>query len=171
MTSPVECVWTGEVFQPTNPRQYREAASRFGVGEVMPLDVWHPRSKASHDHFFVLVGEAHGTLPDHLSARFPTPDSLRHYALCETGYCDVIHHACASHAEALRWLPRVQSMAKDGSQIAVVGSSVVVRSPHSQSMKAMGGRLFQKSKADCLDVIAGLIEVEPATLQRQQDAA
>jgi hypothetical protein len=162
----IECVWSEarQAFEPTTAYQRRAASERFGDGEVVPLDVVHPRSKASHDQFFALVAEAHGTLPDHLSARLPTPDSLRHYALCEAGYCDIVHHACASHAEALRWLPRVQAMAKDGSQIAVVGSSVVVRSPHSQSMKAMGGKVFQESKSRCLEVIADLLDVPVAAL-------
>lgn len=164
MTSPIPYVWTGDSFRPETRRALVEARSRYGEGEVVPLDLVNPRSKASHDHFFAVVDDAWSTLPERLSARFPTPDSLRHYALCERGHCEVIHHACASHAEALRWLPRVQAMERDGAQIAVVGSSVAVRRPLSQSMKAMGGKVFQQSKADCLDVIADLLDVTPQAL-------
>lgn len=162
----IQCVWTGEVFRPLNARQVREADAQHGQGEIVVLDVVKGRSKTSHDHFFAVVAEAHGTLPDHLAERFPTPDSLRHFALCQTGRCDVKHYACASNAEARRWLPRIQAISAAGSQVAVVAGHVVIKEPHSQSMKAMGGKVFQESKSDCLAVIASLLDTTADQLAR-----
>ena len=162
----VQCVWTGEVFRPIDSRRVREAAEQYERGQVVVLDVVKGRSRASHDHFFAVIAEAHGTLPEHLSERFPTPDALRHFALCQRGHCDVKHYACASNAEALRWLPRIQAISPAGSQVSVVAGHVVVKEPHSQSMKAMGGQVFQESKSDVLEVIAGLLDVEPDQLAR-----
>ena len=163
MTGPIPFIWTGEAFAPETPRAHRAASSRFGVGEVVPLDVAHPRSKVSHDHFFALVAEAHGTLPEHLAERFPTPDSLRHYALCMAGYCDVETFIASSRAEALR----LAGFVRKGEVIVTVEGATVTRlTPHSQSMKAMGGKVFQESKAACLEIIAGLLETTPEALGR-----
>lgn len=162
----IQCVWTGEVFRPLNARQVRDAAAQHGQGEIVALDVVKGRSKTSHDHFFAVITEAHRSLPDGLAERFPTPDSLRHYALCQSGHCDVKHYACASNAEAIRWLPRIQALSPAGSQVAVVGGHVVIREPHSQSMKAMGGKVFQESKSDVLEVIATLLETTSEVLAR-----
>lgn len=164
--TPVQCIWTGEVYRPTSARMVRLADEQHGRGEVVDLEVIKPRSKASHDHFFAVVQEAWETLPDQLSPRFPTAESLRHWALCEAGFCDVKHYGCASRAEAVRWLPRVQAMSPAGSQIVVSGSSIVVREPQSQSMKAMGAKVFQESKSKCLEVIAGLLDTTPDQLAR-----
>lgn len=164
MTRPVECIWTGEVFKPANPGQHRAASARFGEGEVVPLDVAHGRSKVSHDHYFAVVTEAHGTLPESLAERFPTPDSLRHYALCKAGYCDVETFVGSSRAEALRLAAFCRAGAKDGVQVVVNGASITRLTPHSQSLKAMGGKVFQESKSAVLETIAGLLETTPDRL-------
>jgi len=164
MTRPVECIWTGEVFKPANPGQHRAASARFGEGEVVPLDVAHGRSRASHDHYFALIGDAHGTLPENLAERFPTPDSLRHYALCKAGYCDVETMVASSKAEALRLAGFVRAGAKDGVQVVVSGASITRLTPRSQSVKAMGGKVFQESKAAVLEIVAELLETTPDRL-------
>lgn len=164
MSGPVECIWTGEAFKPSTPYQVRKAAERFGVGEVAPLDVVNPRSKVSHDHFFAVVSDAHGTLPEALSERFPTADSLRHYALCKAGYCDVETFVGSSRAEALRLAAFIGAGARDGVQVVVNGATVTRLTPHSQSMKAMDAKVFQESKAAVLEVIAGLLETTPDKL-------
>jgi len=170
VTGPIECVWTGDAFEPSTAWHRRAAASRFAQGEVIPLDVWHPRSKASHDQFFALVSEAHGTLPEHLAERFPTPDSLRQYALCKAGYCDVDTFTAASKAEALRLSAFVKRTAGEGIQVVVDGPNVTRLTPHSQSMRAMGGQTFQESKAKCLEVIADLLDVPVAALGMERAA-
>lgn len=166
MAGPLQCVWTGEAFKPANRRSLLEAGDRYGSGEVVWIDPERPRSKVSHDQFFALVGEAWESLPEHLAARFPTPESLRHYALCKSGHCDVETFVASSKAEAMRLAAFIRSGAKDGVQVVVNGSTVTRLTPHSQSMKAMGAKVFQESKAACLDVIAGLLEVTADDLRR-----
>jgi len=166
MSGPLQCVWTGEAFKPANRRTHQEASERYGAGEVVWFDPDRPRSKVSHDHFFAVVGEAWGTLPDHLAARFPTDDSLRQYALCKTGHCDVETFVASSRAEALRMAPFHQTGSRPGVQVVVDGNRVTRLTPHSQSLKAMGAALFQQSKADVLNVIADMLEVTPEALGR-----
>lgn len=162
--APIPCIWKGEAFHPASMAGLREAASRFGEGEIVPLDVAHARSKVSHDHFFAVVAEAHGTLPENLAERFPTPDSLRHYALCKAGHCDVETFVGSSMAEAVRIAAFMRAGVRDGVQVVVSGRSVTRLTPHSQSLRAMGGRVFQESKSAVLEVIADLLETTPDRL-------
>jgi hypothetical protein len=166
MSGPLQCIWTGEAFKPANRRSLLDAGDRYGAGEIVLIDPERPRSKASHDQFFAIIGEAWESLPEHLSGRFPTPDSLRHYALCKARFCDVETLVASSKAEALRLAGFVRSGAKDGVQVVQDGATVTRLTPHSQSMKAMGAKVFQESKAAVLDVIADLIGVETADLRR-----
>lgn len=153
---PIECVWTGEAFRPRTRHAHAAADARFGAGEVVRLDEAHDRSRSSHDHFFAVVGDLHGTLPEDLAERFPTPDSLRHYALCKSGFCDVETFVASSKAEALR----IASFARKGEVIVTVKDATVTRlTPHSQSKRAMGAKAFQASKDAVFGVIAELLGV------------
>lgn len=155
----IRYIWTGTAMQPENEAARREADRRFGQGEVVPLDVANPRSKVSHDHFFAVVADAHGTLPEAMAERYPTPDSLRHFALCKAGYCDVERFVASSKAEALRLAGFVRSGAGDGVQVVVDGNAITRLTPHSQSVRSMGAKTFQESKSRCLEVIADLLDV------------
>ena len=161
MSGPLQCVWTGEAFKPANRQAMTEAGDRYGAGEVVLIDPERPRSKVTHDHFFAVVTEAHATLPEAMSDRFPTPDSLRHYALCRAGHCDVDTFVASSKAEALRLAGFCRAGAKDGVQVVVNGASITRLTPHSQSQRAMGAKTFQESKAAVLSVIADLLETTP----------
>ena len=164
MAEPIRCVWKGKAFHPYDARTFRDVAARYGEGEVVVLDDAKPRSKVSHDHFFALVAEAHETLPEHLAARFPTPDSLRHYALCKARYCDVDTFVASSKAEAMRLVSFVRTGAQAGVQVVCDGPTVTRLTPHSQSLKAMGGKVFQESKSACLEVIADMLETTVAAM-------
>lgn len=164
--NPIPCIWTGSVFQPSDPRFVRMAAAEYGQGEVVPLIRQEPRSQRSHDHYFAVVHEAWLNLPEALSQRFPTEDHLRKYALCKAGYCDVETFVASSRAEAIRLSSFVGRGARDGVQIVLNGASITRLTPHSQSFKAMGKRVFQESKDKVLAVLAEMIGVEPETLGR-----
>lgn len=162
---PIRCVFKQGAFYPYDARTMRDVGKRYAEMEVVMLDDAKGRSKTSHDHFFAVVVEAWQTLPEHLSDRFPTSESLRHYALCKTGFCDVETFTASSRAEALRLTDFIRAGRRDGVQVVVNGASVTRLTPHSQSMKAMGGRVFQESKAAVLDVIAGLLETTADRLE------
>lgn len=164
MAGPLQCVWTGEAFKPANRRAHQEASERYGAGEVVWFDPERPRSKVSHDHFFAVVGEAWENLPERLASQFLTVDSLRSYALCKAGHCDVETFVANSRTEALRMAAFIQSGARPGVQVVVDGNSITRLTPHSQSLRAMGSARFQQSKADVLRVIADLLEVTPEAL-------
>lgn len=168
MAGPIQCVWDGRAFTPTSDRFRRAADERFGAGEVVTLDQVQARSQQTHNHYFAVLHEAWASLPDHLAAQFPTEDSLRSYALCKAGFCDVETFVAASKAEAMRLAGFVR---KGNVLVTVSGAAVTRLTPHSQSMKAMGAAVFNDSKAKVLDVVADLIGVEPATLTRQAVAA
>lgn len=155
---PIQCIFKQGAFHPYDARTMRDVGKRYAEMEVVILDDAKGRSKTSHDHFFATVVEAWHTLPEHLADRFPTSESLRHYALCKSGFCDVETFTASSRAEALRLCDFIRAGRRDGVQVVVNGASVTRLTPHSQSMRAMGGRVFQESKAAVLDVIAGLLE-------------
>lgn len=161
MSGPIRCIWRAGAFYPYDASTFRDVNARYAEREIVMLDDAKGRSRNSHDHFFAVVGEAWGTLPEHMRDRLPTPDSLRHYALCKSGYCDVETFVASSKAEALR----IAGFVRKGEVIVTIDGPTVTRlTPHSQSQKAMGARVFQESKAACLDVIAGLLETTPDKL-------
>lgn len=165
MSAPLQCIWTGEAFRPANRRSLEAADDRYGAGEIVWIDPERPRSKVSHDHFFIVVREAWQTLPEHLGSRYPTEDSLRHFALCKAGYCDVETFVASSRAEGLRLAGFIRAGAKDGVQVVVNGPAITRLTPHSQSLKAMGAKVFQESKAAVLEAIADLLDVQPEALR------
>ena len=55
--------------------------------------------------------------------------------------------------------------------VSADATTVTVYTAKSQSMKAMGRRKFQKSKADVLALIEKLIGVDPGSLMEKKDAA
>lgn len=166
MTSPVSCVWTGRAFEPISARFLKLADEQHGVGEVVNLAPVEDRSAASHRQFFASINEAWQNLPEHLAARYPTAESLRHAALNRAGYCDVETFVASSKAEALRLAAFLRSGVRDGVEVVVNGSAITRLTPHSQSMRAMGKATFEASKEAVLNAIAGLIGVTTQDLHQ-----
>ena len=164
MSGPIQCVWTGEAFKPLNGRFHREAASRYGDGEVVTLDDAKGRSRTSHDHYFAIIAEAWGSLSDEAAQRFPTPEHLRKYALIKAGYADSQTFAASSRAEALKIAAFIAPI-DDFAIVTTDAASVTRWTAKSQSMKAMGGKVFQESKSAVLEVIAGLLETSVEVLR------
>jgi len=156
--------WTGEVFVPL-PGHRREVDRCYDVGAVYPMAPYEARSAKSHDHYFVVVGEAWENLPEALTERFPTSEHLRKWALIKAGYRDERSIVCASKAEATRVKAFIRPM-DDYAVVIATGAVVTVYTAKSQSMKAMGKAVFQQSKDAVLGVLADLLGVEPATLAR-----
>lgn len=160
---PVPFQWNGEAMQPT--RGFAALADKqFVIGEVYTLEASDPtRSMASHRHYFSAVYDAWLNLPELDAERFPTSDHLRKYALIRAGYCDSREIVCSSKAEALRLGAFVKPM-DPYALVAISGSVVRVYTAKSQSLKAMGKRVFQESKDAVLAVVAGMIEVSKEQL-------
>lgn len=114
------------------------------------------RSTESHNHQFAEINDLWQNLPiAHAEAPYAaSADAFRKHGLIVTGHCDVETIDCEDHEVAKRVAPVVAAKARkaDGYAIVVVrGPLVVCSTPHSQSYKAMGREMFQKSKQDVLD--------------------
>jgi hypothetical protein len=165
MTVPIPCAYIDGAFRPLQ-RFEKIAAAAYGEGEIVKLAPVEGRSKKSHDHFFVVVNEAWLNLPESVASRWPTDDHLRKWALIKAGYRDERSIVCASKAEAVRVKAFIRPMDEYGVVLAQ-GAVVTVYTAKSQSLKAMGAKVFQESKTAVLGVLADLLGVEPATLARQ----
>jgi len=153
---PILATWTGTAFEPASPVWAKRATDQYVIGERYVLDIREDRSKLSHDHFFVCLGDAWRNLPEALAEKFPTPEHLRKYALVKAGYRDERTIACSSRAEALRLAAFIKPM-DDFAVIVTSEATVTVYTAKSQSMRAMGKRDFQASKDAVLEIIADMI--------------
>lgn len=167
--APIPCRWDGEALVPL-PRFARKADETFVIGEVYHLVEHQERSPASHRHYFAMVKEAWENLPED-ETRWPTPEHLRKWALIRAGYYDERQVVCASKAEAVRWAPVIQQATDDYTIVVPKGPIVTIYTAKSQSAKAMGKADFQASKDRVLEIVAGLIAVEPAQLREHASAA
>lgn len=165
MAAPITYVWTEKGFAPSNARFMAMARERYGLGEIVTLDEVKSRSGRSHDHYFAAVHEARQNLPEAAAERFPTDEHLRKYALIKAGYADSRSVVTASRAEALRVAAFIGGM-DPFALVSTEGATVTHWTAKSQSMKAMGGKVFQESKAAVLEVLASLLGVTTDDLER-----
>lgn len=161
---PIIFQWDGEAMHPVRSFA-RLADEQYVIGQQYRLVQEAGRSKRSHDHFFASVEDAWANLPERWAGRFPTAEHLRKWALIKAGYRDERSIVAASKAEAQRVAAFVKPM--DEFAVVVVTEAVVtVYTAKSQSRKAMGGPVFQKSKQDTLDVLAEMVGVKAADFGR-----
>jgi hypothetical protein len=154
--------WDGEAMHPVRGFEKR-ADQAFVVGERYRMEVIAAHSWQSHKHQFAWIAEAWRSLPEALSVQYPSPEHLRKFALIAKGHCTVQQHVCQSKAEALRMAAALKPM--DEFAVIITRDTVVsVYRAMSQSIKAMGGAQFQKSKTDVLDYVANLLGCEPDDL-------
>ena len=167
---PVPLAYHGEgTFKVTSPYWANLADRHFAVGEVVSMIRHEHRSSASHNYFFAAVADAHANLPDDIAVRFPSPDSLRRWALIQAGFCDQHTFACASKAEAQRLAAFIKPI--DEYSVVVAKEATVTRyTARSQSMKAMGKKDFELSKEGVLDAIAKLIGTSRKALEASAPA-
>ncbi len=169
MSTSIPFRWEGDSFAPM-PGFARRCDEMFVVGQVYRLVEQEDRSTASHNHYFACVKTAWENLGDEAARRFPTPDHLRKFALIRAGYANSVDFPCASRAEAVRWAGRLESQI-EYAVVTVSEAVVTVWTAKTQSMRAMDKKTFQASKDAVLEVIAGLIGTDPATLSAQAGQA
>jgi len=163
--------WNGETLTPTGHYGLSAAREAMEPGDVVIVEIDHPRSQNSHRHQFAEIKEAWRHLPESLQEApwAASPETLRKHALIATGFADTYSIDCGAKATAERVRMALASAeaGKHGYAIAKVrGPLVVVWTPQSQSMRAMGGKRFQESKQAVLDWIAAQIGVETEELRR-----
>lgn len=163
--------WDGETLTPTGHYGLSAAREAMEPGDVVIVEIDHPRSQSSHRHQFAEINEAWRHLPESLQEApwAASPETLRKHALIATGFADTYSIDCGAKATAERVRMALASAeaGKHGYAIAKVrGPLVVVWTPQSQSMRAMGGKRFQESKQAVLNWIAAQIGVETEELRR-----
>ncbi len=158
----IQCAWDGEAFRPASPFQLRLARDRFGEGEIVLMSVENERSWKSHAHQFAAIHDLWANLPEGL-AQMPyakSAESLRKHALIECGYADCETIDAGSKAAAERVgaaVSRLASLAHGYAIVSVNGPVVRCYTPHSQSVRSMGGAVFTKSKTAVLEWIEHLL--------------
>ena len=146
------------------------AARLYPPGTHLVVVPYEPRSQKSHDHFFAIVADAWANLPEDQVGRFGDSEHLRKWCLIRAGYRDERTMVCASNAEALKLAAFIRPM-DDFAVVTVERAVVSVYTAKSQSMKAMGAKVFQESKDAVFGVLAGILGVDPTTLAQQAGRA
>lgn len=128
-----------------------------------------PRSHQSHAHEFAWLTEAWRNLPERLANTYPTAEHLRKRALIEAGWYDEEIIDVGTNAGALRVAAHLRKH-DDFALVIVRGGYVVVRTAKSQSRRAMDRKTFQASKTALMELVAAMIGVSPAALERSEAA-
>lgn len=167
----IRAFWDGQCFLPDGNFAIAQCADRLGEGQVVRLDIDPERSGRSHRHQFAFVRTAWENLPEHLvDAPFAkNEESLRKHALIATGFCEVDMTACGTEERAERVAAHARRLAARLSGYTVVkveGAVFYTFTPQSQSLKAMGGTEFARSKEAILGWMSDLIGVTPEELAR-----
>lgn len=163
----IECAWDGDVFRPATPFMLRRAKSQFGEGEIVMMAAENERSWRSHAHQFAEIASLWATLPENL-AEMPyakSAETLRKHALIATGYsdCETIDAGSKAAAERVSVaLSRMATLAHGYCIVRVEGPVVRCYTPHSQSTRSMGGKVFQASKTAVLEWIETLLAGQAA---------
>lgn len=174
----IRAVWTGQSFIPDGNHATAVAHDLLGEGQVVNLDVDPDRTQRNHNHFFACVHTAWMNLPEGIKdAPFAvTADTLRKQALIATGHCDTDMITVGTHERAEKvaaFASRLATRLHGYAITQINGSMVYCHTPHSQSLKEMGGERFKRSKQDVLEHLAGLLGVtsdELAQMGREEAA-
>ena len=164
MTDCIGAIWDGsELVLRSDPG--------LDVGERVTVEITRARTGQTHRHQFAWVREAWATLPEHV-AMMPyaeTPETLRKHALIATGYNQTLVLAFESNRAARDGKAALLATHVKAHGYAlgrVVGPTLTIWTPESQSYKAMGRDRFNESKRAILEWIAAQIEVTPRELER-----
>lgn len=167
--APLTYFWDGEAMAPLL-RFKKIADKQFVVGEQYTLVVNEERSSASHKHYFAAITEAWRNLPENIAEEFPTAEHLRKYALIKAGFADKRSMFGANKAEAVRIAAFVKPI-DPYALVTVSDCMVTVYTAQSQSMKAMGKKVFQGSKDAVLEICAAMVGVTKDSLSHEAGKA
>jgi hypothetical protein len=162
---PVAFFWDKQEGVMTPMHRHRPIAEKqFEDGKVYILQVVDDKSSRSMRHFHASVRDCWLNLPHGLSERFPDQEFLRKHALCHTGFADERTVVCTSRDQAHQFAALCRTLDR---YAVITIKDKIVRIFTARSQAAMDHAEFQKSKTACLDYLASLIGVDPATLAAQ----
>ncbi|BAQ18355.1 hypothetical protein [Methyloceanibacter caenitepidi] len=170
MLIPVACLWKNGAFIPATSYQLKRCQEHFEDGKRYALIEHQERSINSHNHYFAALHDAWQNLPEDIGVDFPTVEHLRKRALISTGYYDQRSVVCADNEEARRVAAFIRPM-DEFALVAVNGPAVVVRTPKSQTYRAMDRKTFSESKEKVLGWVWDLVGVDPDTGNREAGQA
>lgn len=172
-TPTIRCRWTGGALLPVGNYAMAAACDAMNEGDTVLVSIDHPRSMNSHRHQFAEINTMFHHIPERLQGMpwAASPETLRKHALIATGFANSFTVDCGSKAAAERVLPRLEEAERRAHGYAIGqmrGPVVTIWTPMSQSVRAMGGAEFQRSKQAVLDWIEATIGV---TLAEAESAA
>lgn len=154
MMSPLQYMGEGQFQAPIGHASRLDKA--LYIGQSLVWEHINQRSSESHKHYFAVIADAWGNLPEEMATALPSPEHLRKFSLVKCGYCTIVNIACATNADAVRAC--AQFLAMDTYSVCSINDRLVtVATATSQSMKAMGNKTFQESKNKVLDLISQMI--------------
>lgn len=152
---PFTFTWDGNRLIPAN---FLDVDGVLVVGESYRVDIIAERTAQSHGHYFAVLSDLWGTLPERLSGRFPNPEILRKHALIMSGYRHERTLILNSPDQAERVATFLRNVTGDYQIISVSGNVVVEWKPLSQSRAGMPTKgQFQESKEAVIRWIEDLI--------------
>jgi hypothetical protein len=148
------------------PRFRRQCDEQFVIGEEYPLTILEARSRNSHNHYFASLHEVWKNLPEEIAQEFPSPEHMRKWALCKTGYSTMKNFVCETNEHAVSLAAFCRSV-DTYAVIELRGNIVRIHEANSQSAAEMGGEEFQKSKQAVFDKLSELIQVPVGQIRRE----
>lgn len=159
--APLQYMGEGQFMAPRGHWKRLDAA--LVIGEVLQWEQVHSRAMESHRHYFAVIVDAWGNLPESWATALPSPEHLRKHCLVMTGYCTTMQIVCATNSEAVKACSQFKAM-DTYAVCSINGSVVTISTATSQSVKAMGGKVFQESKNKVLDLISQMIGADATEL-------
>lgn len=166
---PFLVIYDGEHFIP-HPRFKRMVDQQFAVHEEVALIRSEERSMSSHRGYFASLHEGYLNLAEVYAQEFDSEEHLRHWCLCKEGYCtrDEYELNTADDARTLRIVLKAQNKS---TIVRVEGNKVIVYTPESQAVPAMGKERFEASKIAVLARVASMANTTPAELKKNAGGA
>ena len=162
---PLPFYWNGSAMLPKLPKACER---HFKVGESYTLAEHKEQSSRSRNHYFAALNEAWKNLPENKASEYPSATHLRKWALVQAGYANDSTIVCKDHDAALKAGATVRSLEP---YAVILISDDTVRVYTAQSQAKMDAPVFQESKQKVLDIVAGLIGTDAATLSKNAGAA
>lgn len=143
-------------FMPASGHTKSVADKHYVGGTTYRLAPYHGRSMASHAHQFAALHDAWANLPPDMMLLYPSAEHLRKWCLIKSGWCNSQTFVMSDHGQAKK-LARELKSHDEFSVVSIKDAIVIMTTAKSQSKKAMGGDDFNRSKSDCLAVVAELL--------------
>jgi hypothetical protein len=169
MPRPMPFRWDGAVMIP-EPKFVTLARKQFAHGQRYILEGHEPASHADRGHYFASIKDAWDNLDEDATARYPSPEHLRKWALVKAGWRKENFTVCDSEDRATQLAAFIRRLDE---YCVVVVEGAVVRTYVARSQKIgrpedglMTKEEWRQSKQDVLDILSQKIGVTRRELER-----